>query len=93
MNKLTDCMGAVEVVCDGDHSLGRKTLTIGNMIYLFEKSEMYERQSLGIQEVLERTAEYDMSLMDEKQNAAYAKRLIENRERLEMKKLPCAGTR
>lgn len=42
--------------------------------------------NMRLQEVLERTAAYDMSLMDETQNAAYEQRLQANRKALEMKK-------
>jgi hypothetical protein len=42
--------------------------------------------NLRLQEVLERTAEYDMSLMDDEQNRAYAERLLLNRKALEIKK-------
>jgi hypothetical protein len=42
--------------------------------------------NMRMQEVLERTAEYDMSLMPTEQNAAYQKRLIENRIRLQKEK-------
>jgi hypothetical protein len=47
--------------------------------------------NLRLQEVLERTAAYDMSLMDEEQNQAYMERLRENRERLEKKKAVLCG--
>jgi hypothetical protein len=42
--------------------------------------------NMRLQEVLERTAEYDMSLMDDEQNRAYAERLLLNRKALEIKK-------
>jgi hypothetical protein len=42
--------------------------------------------NMRLQEVLERTAAYDMSLMDDEQNAAYAERLLQNRKALEIKK-------
>lgn len=49
--------------------------------------------NLRVQEVLERTAAYDMSLMDEEQNAAYEDRLWINRQLLDMKKAAkCSNT-
>jgi hypothetical protein len=47
--------------------------------------------NMRMQEVLERTAEYDMSLMPAEQNAAYQKRLIENRIRLQKEKAAECG--
>jgi outer membrane protein TolC len=46
---------------------------------------MLER-NLKLQEVLERTAAYDMSLMDAEQNEAYLQRLVMNRIALEAEK-------
>ncbi|GED14819.1 hypothetical protein [Aneurinibacillus migulanus] len=43
-------------------------------------------QNLNIQEVLERTMLYDMSLMDAEQNEAYLERLVMNRIALEAEK-------
>lgn len=43
-------------------------------------------KNLKLQEVLERTADYDMSLMDAKQNEAYLERLMMNRIALEAEK-------
>lgn len=42
--------------------------------------------NLRLQEVLERTALYDMGLMEEEQNTAYQQRLVMNRMVLEAEK-------
>ncbi|BAU29781.1 hypothetical protein DFP93_106160 [Aneurinibacillus soli] len=47
--------------------------------------------NVRMQEVLERTAAYDMSLMNEEQNAAYTERLQMNRMMLDMKKAALCG--
>lgn len=47
--------------------------------------------NIKMQEVLERTAAYDMSLMDEEQNEAYEERLQVNRMMLDMKKAVLCG--
>lgn len=47
--------------------------------------------NVRMQEVLERTAAYDMSLMNEEQNVAYTERLRMNRMMLDMKKAALCG--
>lgn len=37
MKDLTTAQGVIELVCDGDRPLGRKVITIGEMVELVQK--------------------------------------------------------
>jgi hypothetical protein len=39
MKDLTTAQGVIELVCDADRSIGRKVITIGEMVELYQMAE------------------------------------------------------
>lgn len=39
MKELTTARGVIQLVCDGDHSVGRKLITLGEMVELEQMAE------------------------------------------------------
>ncbi|WP_164685043.1 hypothetical protein [Brevibacillus reuszeri] len=42
MKDTTTAQGVIELVCDGDHPLGRKVITVGEMVEMMKKMEIKE---------------------------------------------------